>query len=98
MTAHAPIKTDPVAAFMPWVEDNERGLRRRLLAFQQRAGTRARTSDNDQARTLWWMICDTAAGNAFAPASPSHLQDVLAALSRLSLSADAFERWESPRG
>lgn len=98
MSVHAPIKPDPVAAFMPWVEDTERGLRRRLLCFQQRAGTRAHIAESDPARTLWWMICDTAASHAFAPSTPAHLQDVLTALTRMSLSADAFERWENPHG
>jgi hypothetical protein len=66
MTAHAPVTADPVAAFMPWVEGTERNLRRRLLAFQHRAGSRARLCQNDRARSLWWTICDTAADNAFA--------------------------------
>lgn len=98
MTLHSSIKANPVAAFMPWVEGTERDLRRRMLTFQQRAGTRARASESDRARALWWMICDTAASHAFAPSSPQHLQEVLTALTRLSLSADAFERWEVPCG
>ncbi len=98
MTRHAAIAPDPVAAFMPWVEDTERGLRRRMLAFQQRAGTRARLCEDDRARTLWWMICDTAASYAFAPASPAILHDLLKTLARLSLCADAFERGGSAHG
>lgn len=98
MNAPAAIKLDPVAAFMPWATLDERTLRRRMLAFQQRAGTRARQCEDDRARGLWWLICDLAAENAFAPQPKGQLEDLLATLTRLALCAGALERLESPRG
>lgn len=98
MSAFAPVDADPLAAFMPWVVDDERSLRRRILTFQQRAGTRARQCEDDRGRSIWWLICDVAAETAFAPALQSHLTEVLENLTRLALCAGAFERWENPRG
>ena len=98
MTAHAPVKADPIAAFMPWVTLDERSLRRRILAFQQRAGTRARHCDDDRARSLWWILADLASENAFASQPKDQLEELLATLTRLALCAGALERWESPRG
>ena len=98
MTAHSPVKADPIGALMQWVEGSERSLRRRLLAFQHRASSRARLCENDRARSLWWIICDTAADNAFAPAAPAHLEEVLRSLTYLSMAADSFQNWEDSRG
>lgn len=96
MTVHSPVRLDPVAAFMPWAKPEERELRRRVLAFQQRASCRAVQSNSDRARGLWWLIADIAAEHAFTPASAAHLEEVLTLMTRTALCADQIERWEAP--
>lgn len=98
MTVHAPVKPDPVAAFMPWVEEDERQLRRRVLKCQQISSTRATSATSDRARTLYWIACDIAAETAFAPAKPDHLKDVLATLARMFMAAGAIEGWSNDHG
>lgn len=98
MTAHTTVKPDPVAAFMPWVEENERQLRRRVLRCQQTASTGAINCTSDRARTLYWIACDIAAETAFAPASQDHLRDVIANIARLFMAAGAIEQWGDRHG
>lgn len=98
MTAHSPVRPDPVATFMPWAKPDERDIRRRVLAFQQRAGTRARQCNQDRARSLWWLINSLAGETAFAPMPPVDLEEVLTTLTRLALCAGAIERWEASDG
>ena len=96
MTAHSPIRPDPIAAFMPWSKPEERDLRRRVLCFQQRASTRAKQSGSARARSLWWLIVDIAAENALTSAPPGRLDEVLILLTRTALCAGALELWETP--
>jgi hypothetical protein len=98
MTACVPESADPVAAFMPWLGENERQLRRRILRCQQTSATSARTAGSDRARGLYWTACEIAGETAFAPASPEHLQDVIATLTRLFMAAGAIEDWSAAHG
>ena len=96
MNAHTTIEADPVAAFMPWVQPEERDLRRRVLVFQQRASMRACRSESDRARGLWWLIVEIAAETAFTPATTAHLEEVLQLLTWQAHCANGIERWEAP--
>lgn len=92
-SAPSQVRPDPVAAFMPWAQEEERSLRRRLLAFQQRAGTRSRQSEDDRARFQWMLAHEIAAESAFATAPAEHLQEVLQTITRIAMVAGSLERW-----
>jgi hypothetical protein len=83
---------------MPWARKDERALRRRLLAFQQRAGTRSRQSEDDRARFQWMLAHEIAAESAFAAAAPEHLEEVLQTITRIAMVAGSLERWSGCNG
>ena len=96
MTAHSPVRPDPLTTFMPWVKPDERDLRRRVLDFQQRASMRACRSESDRARGLWWLIVEIAAETAFTPATAGHLREVLQMMLWQAHCANRIERWQAP--
>lgn len=98
MTVQTPVKPDPLASFMPWIEEDERQLRRRVLRCQQMSSSSARNATSDRARTIYWIACDIAAETAFAPATTDHLKDILATLARMFMAAGSIEGWSNNHG
>ena len=94
MTVHAPVEADPIGLLMPWTGKEERWLRNRLLIAQQRASCRALAAKSPAARSLFWLIVDTAAGQVTTPASCECLRELREGLLRLFCVADMFERRE----
>lgn len=92
---NAPMKVDTLTSMMPWLSDDERKLRQRLLNFQQRAATRARQCRDARARSEWWLACDLAQEAVFAPALKNHLEERLHTIVRIALTAGALERWSA---
>jgi hypothetical protein len=77
---------------MPWSGAGERELRNGLLRFLQCSATRARAAQSATARELYWLINETAAKFATAPAGAEMLKDVRDGLIRLAMVADMYER------
>ena len=92
---NSPLKIDTLGTMMPWLSEEDRKLRQRLLSFQQRAGTRARQCQDDRARAQWWLACDLAQEMVFAPAPEGHIEERLRTITRIALTAGAMERWSA---
>ena len=95
MTAETTVRSDPAWALMPWLDEGERAVRNRLLRAQQYSARRAQLTASKTARTLLWLINETAAAYVSSAASLDLLQDVADTLARLALAANGFERLES---
>jgi len=87
---------DAIGALMPWTDERERFLRNRLARAQQLGAMRARGARSETARSLFWLINETAGANLTSPSSIEGLEDLRAGLLRLFLVADMFERREAP--
>lgn len=98
MTVRRAIAADPAGQMMSWTEGDERVLRNRLLRSQQYSARRARATRSETARRLLWLLNETAAAHATAPATVEELEDVADTLVRLALVANGFERWEGAGG
>lgn len=93
MTVHTAVTAYPLATFMPWLEENERQLRRRILRCQQLSSTNATLVTDERARGIFWSACDIAAETAFAPVTGDRLRDVLATVTRMFMAANSIEGW-----
>lgn len=98
MTAPSHKTADPISAFMSWVTEDERALRRRLLGFQQTAGTRARQTTDERARHEWKLAQQLASEHVFGPAGADRLQEVLRTVTRIALTANNLEDWSRVDG
>jgi hypothetical protein len=92
------LESDPIGLFMPWIEESERLLRRRLLRARNLASASACRCRSDQARTLYWMVDDAAAKWVLAPAHAGDLKALVDSLARLVTVAGTFEQLEAADG
>ena len=91
-----PAADDAIAVFVPWAGADELALRRRIQRAHGAAAARAARSRHGRARALWWWSSQLAADWTFARAPIDDLQEIIAALSRAFLIANAVERLEAP--
>lgn len=82
---------DPIATFMPWLQDDERAMRQRILKARDTSAARAVLKAPSRSADLLWMANEIANERAFAPASMAELGDVVTALERLFSAARAME-------
>ena len=95
MNAVSRIETDPIGLFMPWIEESERFLRRRLLKARNLASATAWHCRSEKARTLYWIVNEAAAEWMLTPADPEDLKELADSLVWLFTVAGTFERLEA---
>lgn len=91
-----PQRLDPVDVFAPWAGEEERALRIRIHRARDVATARAGRSQHGRARTLYWLAAQLASDWVFTRAPITDLSEILAALTRLFLTAGMIERLEAP--
>jgi hypothetical protein len=94
--APSKIEADPIGTFMPWTDQSEWTLRRRLVNARNIATARATSSRHSRARGLYWLTSYIAGDWMLTPAPADDLKDMADTLVRLFLCAGAIERLEAP--
>jgi hypothetical protein len=84
----------PVEIFAPWAGPEEQGLHERLRRARDVALVRARRSPQTLARTLFWVAAQLASDWVYRRTPVDDLNEVLAGLTRLFLTAGMIERLE----
>jgi hypothetical protein len=92
MNAPSAILADPLRAFIPGCDHDERKLRNRLLRARDIATSRVCNLENADARELYWMAIRTVTEWVYRPAKPDELQDALNHCTRLFMCAGFAER------
>ena len=82
---------DPIDTFMPWADDEEKALRRRVRWTHHAAGARGQRSPSGNARTVFWLAAQTASAWTTAHANKEELQLVLHTCSQLLIAGNNYE-------
>jgi hypothetical protein len=90
------LPADPIEALRPWGTAEEKAVRRRLHKAWALGAAGATRAQSGTARTLLWLIAQTASDWTFAARSEAELGDMADTLVRLFGCANAFERLEGP--
>jgi hypothetical protein len=90
--------TNPIDTFIPGCTDRGRRIRQRLLKARDLASSRVANLSSGHARSLTWMLIETATWWVFSPATPDDLEDVANHCLRLFMCADFAEQMENGRG
>lgn len=88
------LSIDPIEALRPWGTAEEKRLRRRLHRAWHLSAADAARAQSGSARTILWLIAQTASEWTFAGRSEAELKDMADTLVRLFVCANAFERLE----
>ena len=81
-------------AFRPWESTDKLALRDRLLNCQRLAASRAARTVSDNARVIFWMICDYAGRSAHSTAPIERLEEDRQCLLRLFMAGNSAELLE----
>ena len=87
---------DAISVFAPWAGPEDRPLRLRLHKAQTCALAKLTRCNHRRARLMYGLASELAGDWVFLRAAPEELSDVLAAITRLFLSAGWVERTEAP--
>jgi hypothetical protein len=93
-TAEIQPKLDPIDIFMPWADDEEKALRKRVRWTHHAAAARGDRSPSGEARTVFWLAAQTASGWTTARASKEQLWLVLHTCSQLLMAGNNYELLE----
>jgi hypothetical protein len=85
---------DPIGTFMPWADDEEKALRRRVQWTHHAANARANRSLSGEARNAFWLAAQTASAWTTARASKKQLRLVLHTCSQLLGAGNNYELLE----
>lgn len=96
--ATAQVESNAIGLLMPHLNEDERQLRQALRNAQTWAAARAVHTHSDNARTILWMISDTASRWQFAPAACEDLTRVRHLCLRLRLASNDFEQLDGCHG
>jgi hypothetical protein len=87
---------DAIALFAPWAGPDDRPLRLRIHKAWSTATARATRCRHRRARLLYGLAAEIAGDWVFLRAEVRELEDVLAAITRMFLTAGWIERCEAP--
>jgi len=85
---------DPIDTFMPWADDDEKALRKRVRWMHHAAGARGERSPSGNARTAFWLAAQTASAWTTARANKDELWLVLNTCSQLLMAGNNYELLE----
>jgi len=94
VNAQSRITSDLLDTFLPGCSDEERALRERIMRARDLATTRVTSLQSSHARSIAWIIVETATEWVFQPARLEQLRDVANHLTRLLMCAGFAEQME----
>ena len=92
------VEADAIRLLMPGITEDERQLRQALRNAQTWAASFAVRTASDNARSLLWLINDTASRWTFAPATVDDLTFIRQTCLYLRMAANHFDRLEGEHG
>ncbi len=88
------VPLDPIDTFMPWADDAEKVLRKRVRWTHHASAARADRSPSGDARTAFWLAAQTASAWTTTRASKEQLWLVLHTCSQLLMAGNGYELLE----
>jgi hypothetical protein len=85
---------DPIDTFMPWADEEEKSLLKRVRWTYHAADARAKRSPSGDARTAFWLAAQTASAWTTERASKEKLWLVLHTCSQLLMAGNNYELLE----